>query len=223
MPAMGGSADTFPPPVASEAPETCTYTTYAWSLKQKGPVDHRKVAKAYAEVSDDERDPADPRCTVCEEDQRLVDPGALGIENVGAVYICRYYAESFENALRSIAADPSFQIRELTGYRTGRTRGPVVHGKRTLFSNHSYGTAVDINAKFNGLYADCNTSDFSPKGIKDCRRSVGGIWDPRRNPKFTITKDGVVYNAFTTLVKWRWGGEIAGQLKDFMHFSITGY
>ena len=36
-----------------------------------------------------------------------------------------------------------------------------------------------------------------------------------------ITLESVVYEAFRN-IGWKWGGELAGRQKDFMHFSLSG-
>jgi hypothetical protein len=210
------------PTESAERPTTCTYETYEWSTELRRAVNRREVAHPYSEVTADERAPDDPRCTVCREDQVRIDPSPLGIEGVSAVWVCHAHAPAVEAALRAIAESGEFDIVELTGYRVGRTRGRVVDGLRTEWSNHSFGTAIDINAEHNGLYNDCNVGEVTPETISRCRLSVGGRWDPERRPRRSITRGGVVYRAFTEIAGWRWGGELTGSMRDLMHFSLTG-
>ena len=94
---------------------------------------------------------------------------------------------------------------------------------RQELSNHSYGTAIDINADDNGLYRDCNLRELTVSGIAGCTLGVGGHWNPDSRPRTSITRDSVVYRAFTSTVGWQWGGEISGSTRDIMHFSLTGY
>ena len=68
-------------------PKTCTYDTYSWHVKKRRAVKRQRVVKPYAEVTGDERDPDDPRCTVC------LRPG------MGA-------AKAFERALRTPCGVP---------------------------------------------------------------------------------------------------------------------
>ena len=183
-------------------PKTCTYSTYAWHVARKRAVDHRRISKPYSEVTDIERDPNEPRCSTCFEDQVEVKvPGAP------PVTVCWVYADRVEQALKKIVDSGTFQIKDLTGYRVGKTRGAIQHGQRSAMSNHSFGTAIDINRNSNGLY----------RGRK---RRMGGHWDPKRNPDTTIVPNGIVYQEFSQF--WKWGGELKGSLKDYMHFSITG-
>jgi hypothetical protein len=98
----------------------------------------------------------------------------------------------------------------------GLTRGPIdPDGNRTRFSNHSFGVAIDINPKHNGLYTNC--FQFGPQ----CKRIRGGHWRPHQDP-FSLKPDGNVVKALQR-IGLKWGGRIQGRQKDFMHFSITGY
>lgn len=201
---------------------TCTYRTYEWSTTARRGVNHREVVTTYGELADDERDPADLRCTVCRQDQALLDPAAFGIEGVEAVYVCAVWRDAIAAALLE-AVNAGFEIRELDGYRVGRTRGRIVDGLRTELSNHSYGAAIDINADHNGLYGDCNVSEVTSDTIENCDLRVGGAWDPDARPATTIVRGGALYRAFVETLGWRWGGSIAGSTRDMMHFSPSGF
>ncbi len=204
-------------------PETCTYTTYQWSTAKGKSVNRRTVQKKYAELTAEEKAPDFHKsgCTVCSEDQ--VEVAVAGLP---AVEVCWYYAPMVMKALEALQADPQFRIRELVGYRCGQTRGRLVDGLRTEFSNHSFGTAIDINASFNGLYRRCDLKGKVPTSARDiarCTKGMGGAWNPEKNYKETVTPGSKAYQLFTTLVGWKWGGEIDGRLKDFMHFSVDGF
>jgi len=203
--------------VALLAPATqCTYRTYEWDVKLRRGTGHRLVTKARAELTAAEKDPVDPRCTVCREDQQMVEaPG------IAPFRVCRFYADRVTAALGA-ARGEGFRVGKVVGYRVGRTRGRVVDGKRTVFSNHSYGTAVDINARHNGMYRRCKLSRPAARAsdLAKCTLGMGGAWDPARRPKRTIVRGGPLYRAFAPF--WKWGGELSGPLKDFMHFSLTG-
>ncbi|MGI5830855.1 MAG: M15 family metallopeptidase [Bradymonadia bacterium] len=209
------------PGVERKAPTRCSYSSYYWSSTLRRAVDHYQVDKAYSEVTDDERSPDDPRCTPCVEDQVTIDPREFGIEH-NAFRVCYIYADALKDALREIKESGSFDIVTLTGYRVGKTRGKVVDGKRTEWSNHSFGTAIDINAKYNGLYKQCHTTPREHSSeLANCQLSMGGEWAPEKRPKLSITQNGIVVKVMTKF--WKWGGSIPGELKDIMHFSITGY
>ncbi len=203
-------------------PTTCTYTIYNWSTETNRAVNRRQVSHPYSEVEGDERDPNDPRCTVCEEDQVTVDTAGLGID-VSPIQVCWAHREAVERALTDIVNSGQFEFTELVGYRPGRTRGRVVDGVRTEMSNHAYGTAIDINANHNALYRNCNVRVTDAASIADCTRGVGGAWDPDARPRTSVVRDGVVFAAFTDLAGWLWGGDISGSTRDLMHFSLTGY
>ena len=202
-------------------PTECVYSTNVWHVGKGTVVDRRTVRKPYDALDPDERDPNDPRCTVCEADQVRINPALLGMGGLPAFRVCHAYAEPVKAALRALAADPDARIVSITGYRPGRTRGPIVGGMRTWFSNHSYGTAIDINASFNGLYDRCDVLRVTPSTVRKCVLKLGGHWDPRVNPLETIIEGGAIHREFTKF--WKWGGAIRGGLKDMMHFSITGH
>lgn len=188
--------------------ETCTYTTYRWNVELRRSVDHRLVRHPYSSLSEEEVDPV-TGCTVCEEDQRVVD-----VPPLEPFQLCAKLADRVEEVLARLilAGEPIFSVQ---GYRVGRSRGvPDASGNRTQFSNHSYGIAIDINPEQNGLYTDCVS--FGP----DCRLLRGGPWRP--SAPGSLTPDGAIVRAFKAL-GFRWGGEIGGRQKDFMHFSPSGY
>ena len=113
-------------------PDTCTYDTYSWHVKKRRGVNRHRVVKPYSEVSGDERDPDDPRCTVCKEDQVVVD-----VRGAPKVTVCYAAAKDVRRAIKRVVASKGFRFEQLEGYRVGRTRGPVRRGVRSLFSNHS--------------------------------------------------------------------------------------
>ena len=203
-------------------PETeCTYRSYQWSTRLKRAVNRVQVKKKRSELTDEERDPDFPQCTVCREDQE-----AIRIKGLPSVTVCKYFAPQVRRALTQLAeerrANPkAFKIVSLIGYRVGKTRGRLHQGLRMDFSNHSYGTAIDINAKDNGLYRPCNPEKSeSFKDIKRCKLRHGGHWKPDQKPTLSISRQGNVYKYFTRF--WRWGGERKDRVRDFMHFSPTG-
>jgi len=70
-------------------------------------------------------------------------------------------------------------------------------------SNHSYGTAIDINPLFN------------PYIRKDLRQPEGSVYNPSR--KGTITGDSFLVKEFR-LLGWDWGGNWINK-KDYQHFE----
>ncbi len=206
---------------ASQGGGECVYSTSVWHVAKRTVVDRRTVRKSYAALTAEERDPGEPRCSVCESDQVRIDPAELGLGGLPGFRVCHVFVEPVKAALRALAKDPSVRIDSITGYRPGRTRGPIVDGVRTWFSNHSYGTAIDINASHNGLYTACDVKHLTSGAVRKCRLQLGGRWDPEANPRETIVEGGAIHREFTRF--WRWGGAIPGGTKDMMHFSITGY
>lgn len=197
--AAGGSAATEP---------QCTYSTYKWNVNIRRAVEPRMVTKPMSKLTEAEKDPV-TGCTVCLEDQvKMSFPG------LRPFLVCKKLAPSVEKIINDLQRQHA-PLKDVVGYRVGMTRGnPDKHGNRTGFSNHSYGVALDINTDQNGLYENC--FKVSPA----CRLIKGGRWDPKQEE--SLTADSLIVRTFKQN-GFKWGGEIAGQQKDFMHFSPTGY
>ncbi len=190
------------------APSVCTYEMQVWSVSQKGSVMKQKVRHPYNELTPEEIDAA-TKCTVCSEDQEFVS-----IPPLQPFPVCYRIAPRVRRAL-SYLMQKGAPIHTVVGYHVIKSRGSVDrNGNRTGLSNHSFGTAIDINPEQNGLYDNC------VKFNRECRLLRGGEWRP--GTPGTLEQDGEIV---TTLQQegFRWGGEIAGRQKDFMHFSLTGY
>jgi len=188
--------------------EKCTYSTWVWDTHLKKAIDRKQIEKSKSELDKEELG-STPNCTVCEEDQMEVK-----IADLPTFKICKTVAEKLTKAIRA-AGDSGFKLSSIVGYRVGKSKGPVsASGQRTQFSNHSYGTAIDFNSEANGLYDSC--LQFGPS----CRLLRGGEY--RAESEGAITKTSAIYQSMLS-VGFKWGGEIPGQQKDFMHFSLTGY
>jgi len=189
-------------------PSACTYEMQIWNVNQKSSSDTRKVKHSYAELAANEQDSA-TGCTVCSEDQERIS-----IPPLQPFSLCFQLAPRVRSILGDMIINGA-PIHTVVGYHVIKSRGPVDgNGNRTEFSNHSFGTAIDINSELNGLYDNC--IEFGSQ----CRLIRGGEWKP--GVPGTLDKS----NSIVTLFKqagFKWGGEIAGKQKDFMHFSITGY
>ena len=193
----------------SVAGQTCHYETWSWNTKLKKAVNFTEVRKAYADLVPAEID-RESGCSVCREDQQKIS-----LPNIEPFYVCKRYAQRLQTTLLS-SIQSGQPIKTITGYRVGKSRGAVDEsGNRTVLSNHSFGTALDINAEFNGLYENC--FQFGPQ----CRLLRGGVWQPHINP-YSLTKNSVLVVKLRE-AGFKWGGDIRGRQKDFMHFSLTGY
>jgi len=190
------------------APSDCTYEMQIWNVVQKGSVLKKRVVHGYDSLAPGEIDKL-TGCTVCSEDQVLIS-----IPPLEPFRVCYRIASEVRQALSHLKQKGA-PIHTIVGYHVIRSRGPVDdNGNRTGFSNHSFGTAIDINPEQNGLYDNCIR--FGPQ----CRLLRGGERLP--GVPGTLEKDGEI----VTVIKqagFRWGGEIDGKQKDFMHFSLTGY
>ncbi|MDO8988432.1 MAG: M15 family metallopeptidase [Sideroxyarcus sp.] len=189
--------------------QSCHYQDWRWNVAQQRAVQQIAVSKDAAMLRSDEVD-AQSGCTVCAEDQQ-----AIRLDGVPEFSVCRKYAALVRDTLADLIRQGE-KIESVIGYRVGRTRGGIdAQGNRTGFSNHSYGIAIDINTKHNGLYGNCVR--FGPQ----CSLLRAGPWRPGDDP-YSLQADGAVVKAFKQ-AGFKWGGEIEGGQKDFMHFSPTGY
>jgi D-alanyl-D-alanine carboxypeptidase len=196
-------------PAQAETPsQSCHYSTYKWNVNSRTAVEAKTVSKSRSELSPSEIDAASG-CTLCEEDQEIIR-----VSGLNEFKVCKKIASKITWVLTELIKQGQ-PIRDVVGYRVGMTRGNVdSQGNRTRFSNHSFGVAIDINTNQNGLYDNC--LQWNPK----CRLIKGGPWNPSNPESWTLNSPTV------TLFKqngFQWGGEIKGQQKDFMHFSLTGY
>lgn len=179
-----------------------------WNVNQKGSVLKKIVQRFREDLTPQETDFA-TGCTVCSEDQVLIN-----ISPLAPFSVCYKVATRVRGVLEDLLRRGT-PILTVVGYRVIKSRGPVdSDGNRTELSNHSFGTAIDINPDLNGLYDNC--VKFGPQ----CRLLRGGEW--RTGVPGTLERDGDVVLAFKA-AGFRWGGEIEGKQKDFMHFSLTGY
>ncbi len=81
----------------------------------------------------------------------------------------------------------------------------VIAGTKKL-SNHSFGTAIDINPLLN------------PYIRKDLHQPRGSVYNPSRSG--TISNNSLLVKAFRTL-GWDWGGDWKDR-KDYQHFEKPG-
>lgn len=193
---------------AQGAEQQCTYSTYQWNVHDRKAIGQRKIVKPLSELTVAERD-SQTGCTVCEEDQIT-----LTFAGLRPFRVCRFIVPRVRASIAALQRKRA-PLLDVVGYRVGMTRGKVDSaGNRTGFSNHSFGVALDINAEQNGLYENCISFNSS------CRLIKGGRWNP--NQEFSLTEDSMIVQEFTRN-GFHWGGKIAGQQKDFMHFSPSGY
>ncbi|MCP4471401.1 MAG: M15 family metallopeptidase [Gammaproteobacteria bacterium] len=186
----------------------CTYSTYKWNAYQRSAVEFEEVSKLYSDLTPEEID-TQTDCSICREDQVSVL-----IAGKHSVQVCKHIAPSIESAL-SLATNAGQEIEEIRGYRVGMTKGALDgEGNRTQFSNHSFGTAIDVNPQNNGLYENC--IDFGAH----CILRKGGEW--AKDHRLSLHAQSPVVIEMK-LSGFKWGGEIQGKQKDFMHFSYSGY
>lgn len=189
-------------------PSDCSYEMQVWNVNRKSSSSTKRIDHSYADLAANEQDPA-TGCTVCSEDQELVI-----IPPLQPFSVCFKLAPRVRSIFGDLIRNGAL-INTVVGYHVIKSRGPVDgNGNRTGFSNHSFGTAVDINPELNGLYDNCISFGSA------CRLIRGGEWKP--GVPGTLDKNNDIVSLFKD-AGFKWGGEIEGKQKDFMHFSLTGY
>lgn len=188
--------------VALGSEPRCTYTPSVWDGERAvaGP----RVDKLRSALSTAERGPFG--CTPCEQDQRTARL-SNGLELTACHVVIDDLVSALDDALAAGAT-----VGEVSGYRPVRSRGPVdASGRRTAWSDHAFGLALDVDPAHNGLYDQCPS--FGP----GCELRHGGPWRPATDPR-SLTPEHPVVTALGRL-QWAWGGALDGAQKDFMHFA----
>jgi hypothetical protein len=194
-------------PLITFSQDQCVYTYTVWNTQTRKADGPFKVQKKYAELEAYEKGPLG--CTPCEIDQR-----EIMIKNGLKVKVCKNISAQLEKNLNEILKS-GFPITSLTGYRTSISKGKAdSQGRRTEFSHHAFGVAIDINEEKNGLYDHCLS--WGPS----CRLIKGGSYNP--GSAGSISPSSPVIKIMNSM-KFQWGGSIQGLQKDFMHFSSDGY
>lgn len=148
-------------------------------------------------------------CSICLQDQVEVI-----LDNGIKFLTCYKIAKNLKRVLND-ALSRNFFIQKVVSYRPQMSRGKTdQNGNRTIFSNHSFGSAVDINPSHNGLYDNCI------KWNPSCRLRMGGRWNPEFDLLSIKRNDSLVKDM--SKIGLKWGGELVGRQKDFMHFSLHG-
>lgn len=187
--------------------KTCTYEYKVWN-RWKGKSEKLiKVKKDYKDLEKNEIGPLG--CSPCLEDQQKIT-----LSNGVSFLVCRKKADDIQAVLEASLSE-GFRIRSVLGYRPQMSKGKLdSKGYRTELSLHSYGIAIDVNRMSNGLYDQCIHWG------KECRLLQGGVYNPLS--PLSIKKDSVLVKIMKQ-IGMKWGGEIRGRQKDFMHFSPSGY
>lgn len=182
----------------------CHYQTWDWDTKENRSVNHKQVVKAYSDLTPEERGVI-PACSICEEDQV-----EIRLPDTPTFKVCKIYKEEIVRILKEVKRE-NFPLISIIGYRVGKSLGKTdSQGRRTKFSTHSYGLAIDFNSEINGMYNSCQS--FNEK----CKLIHGGNYQPHKmgalHPQTTLYKE-------LSKLGFKWGGELFGRQKDFMHFS----
>jgi len=185
----------------------CHYEYGIWNVAAGRVIERREVARPRSELGPEEI--GSWGCTPCVEDQTRIE-----LSNGVSFRICARVAARIQQGLER-ALKQGMPIETVVGYRPSMSRGPLDSAQnRTQFSNHAFGAAIDINEAHNGLYAGC------PVWSQGCTLIRGGPWQPGLAQSLTADHPVVLELA---LQGFLWGGQIAGNQKDMMHFSETGY
>lgn len=188
------------------ASEICEYSYTVWNNRERKSEGPFTIRKPYARVTSLER--YSSTCTICRRDQVEVS-----LQNGVRFEVCKSEAGKFVKVLEE-ALKAGFTIKTVVGYRPSLSKGPLDStGRRTQFSRHAFGVAIDVNEDHNGLYDQCVR--WGPA----CRLIKGGKYSA--TDPLSIRPDSILVKLFGR-ENLKWGGEIQGVQKDFMHFSPDG-
>jgi hypothetical protein len=168
-----------------------------------------------------------PGCPVPLEDLRSIVMPHWGLDGAlkqGELIVHRRYAAGVANIFEQLfaAGFPIARMEPANGYMGNdpplaqfnntvgfNCRAPVGGGRR--WSEHSYGTAVDINPDQNPYVSRRGRIEppFGAPWVDRTLREAG-----------MIHSDHLAVRAFRA-IGWRWGGLWPGT-KDYMHFSASG-
>jgi hypothetical protein len=186
--------------------ELCHYSYTVWNANRRTSEGPFRIQKLKYDLTKNERDISG--CSVCEEDQEDIT-----LSNSVRFRACRKVSMKMRAALEKILKEGR-SIKTVVGYRPSISKGIIDReGRRTEFSRHAYGVAIDINEEFNGLYDQC--INWGPS----CRLIKGGKYST--SYPLSITRNSAEVRHFRE-EGFLWGGEIQGFQKDFMHFSPDG-
>lgn len=190
-----------------EAKESCSFSYSVYNAKARKSI--RLVQKSIDKAKLGPEYSDSIGCTICEEDQVHV------VLNNGLSFkVCHKIAKDVTFVLNQ-AIKNGFPISKILGYWPQMSRGKMDRfGNRTKLSNHSFGSAIDINPDSNGLYENCVR--WGPL----CRLRMGGKWAPESN-QASIKRSGNLVKSMNK-IGLLWGGNLVGRQKDFMHFSLKG-
>lgn len=167
-----------------------------------------------------------PGCPVPLEDLRLVQVdhwGFDGREKQGEIVVHKDEAPSIVQATRQLwqARFPIERMEPVNTYtgpstsiaanNTTALNCRSVRGRPGVWSEHSYGRAIDINPVRNP-YVAANGTILPPEGAPYTDRS--------RRALGMIRHDDRVVRAFEE-IGWEWGGDWTDPI-DYQHFSATG-
>jgi hypothetical protein len=169
-----------------------------------------------------------PGCPVPLEDLRLLRVSHQGFEggaHVGELVVHADQAEAVLAVMRTLY-EAGFPIermalideyggdddRSMAANNTSAFNCRSVAGRPGVWSEHSYGRAIDINPIQNP-YVSASGTVSPPGGAAYTDRT-------RLSPGMVVADDGVV-QAFAG-IGWQWGGDWTSA-KDYQHFSASGH
>ena len=143
-------------------------------------------------------------------------------DHVGALIVNKALASEILEIFKTLHANkfPIERILPISEYKNNDDDSMLVNntysfscrevtGQPGIFSQHSYGRAIDINPKINPYVKSSKNIILPPDGIK--------FVDRKKAAKGMITRDSLIYKVFTEH-GWDWGGNW-NDLQDYQHFE----
>jgi len=139
--------------------------------------------------------------------------GVLIVNKILAKDVLEIFTELYQNKfpiekMRPIEEFDNSDDKSMAENNTSAFNCREVTGQPGIFSQHSYGRAIDINPKINPYVKNNNVLPESARGHADRSKPESG----------KITRESLIYKLFTRH-GWDWGGNW-NDLQDFQHFEI---
>jgi hypothetical protein len=140
--------------------------------------------------------------------------GALIVNKALAKKVLDIFVELYKNKfpieqMRTISEFKNNDDASMKANNSSAFNCRQVTGQPGIFSQHSYGRAIDINPRQNP-YVKSSKNVILPDGSQE-------FVDRNKPERGKITRESLIYSLFTTR-GWDWGGNW-NDLQDFQHFE----
>lgn len=141
-----------------------------------------------------------------------VHDGEIIVDRMVAAELLEVFKELFDakfsiEKMRLVDEYEASDDKSMSDNNTSAFNCRWIHGKKNVFSKHSYGRAIDINPRTNPYVSKKEIAPANGAQFVDRTKIVTGI----------IVADDACHKAFTQR-GWKWGGSWKS-IKDYQHFE----